>query len=362
LESPLIEGLRWIWRRLPPRDPRFLLQRLETEEERRRLLASPHHAAFVRREGAHWSGLAQAPAGGARSDSENGASAPRRPVIADFQAHPVVQRHFHALACPETRDLWLWLAGRWQGLAAGLVLGAGEGNHSRLLVDLGVCRRVEAFDIAEGLVARVSAEHARLGYPIDYRVADLNRVELPAGRYGVCLALHALHHLIALERLAAELARALTPGEGWLVMDDYVGPRHLELPRSIRAHAQRMLERLPARLRRPADGGRPIERLAFANRWWTMKQSPFEAVRSDAILPVLRGHFEWEIERELGGGLMLGLLPAVIHNFDPDDDEANIWLETIARADQELTAAGEIPNCFAFAAGWPRAGAGISGG
>jgi hypothetical protein len=74
--EPLKSAVRGVWRRLPPRDRRFLLQNLESEERRRRVLASPAYCASVRRESGYW----QAQAG------------PSPDRCRWFLAHPTVRR------------------------------------------------------------------------------------------------------------------------------------------------------------------------------------------------------------------------------------------------------------------------------
>jgi SAM-dependent methyltransferase len=226
--------------------------------------------------------------------------------------------------------------------------------HCRLLIDLKIARKVTAYDIAEGLVEAARAEYARDGYAIDYRVEDLNFVHLPRGAFDLCLAMHALHHCVNLEDLLREAARALKPGSGRFVTEDYVGPRYLEFPRAVRRLAQTWLERLPERLRRLPDGRGTLDRLVFRDRWLLQRQTPFEAIRSDSILPAIGESMEVERLNPLGGGLLMPLLDPIIHNFDPDDDEANAWIERILDADSALTHSGEVPNCYAFVVARPK--------
>jgi hypothetical protein len=133
-----------------------------------------------------------------------------------------------------------------------------------------------------------------------------------------------------------------------LVVEDYVGPRYTELPRSGWRHAGRWLSRLPERLRRARDGRSLVSRPPVHDRWSIQRNSPFEAIRSDQIVPILRRWFEFEEYRELGGGLLMPLLGPIIHNFDPDDAEANEWLRRMIDDDLRLTRNGEIPNAFVF--------------
>lgn len=346
--------LRGAWRRLPPADRRLLLGRLDDPRRRADFLSSAAYRAFIACEMAHWSAYQGAPAA---REGQTVSSNPSFRNYRTFTDHPLALAEYLRRAAPGECGLWPWIGARAREAGGGeaLVLGAGAGDHCRLLIDLQAAAAVTACDIAEGSVRRARAEFARLGYPIDYRVADLNFITLEAGRYDLCLAMSALHHIVELERLAAAVARALTPGRGLFIIEDYTGPRFVELPAAVRRLARELFAQLPERLRRERDGA-PMRTLAFRDRWEAQRESPFEAIRSDRILECLREHFEIETMRVMGGGLMLALLSPLIHNFDPADDEANRCLGWIMDEDLALTHRGTIPNCFTFLVARPRQG------
>lgn len=364
LPVPLIRPWQGVWRRLPPADPRFLLNRLDDERRRRAFLASPTYARFAAIEGRHWSTPgAVAPDG---TDAELSSSAPgpargmtsglvstppRRPRY--FAEHPLAQAEMHRRACPQAPSPWHWLAERHGGCEQALALGAGHGDHCRNLVDFGIARRVQAYDIAEEAVRAAQREFDRLGYPIRYRVGDLNFVPLGDGAYDLALAMHSLHHLIDLEGALGRVARALRPG-GLFVSEDYVGPRFLQFPAPARRLMQELFEELPERLRLAPDGGSVLRRLYFPDRWAVQRSSPFEAIRADRILPLVEQYFEIEHLSQMGGALPLMLLNPVIHNFDPADEEANAWLRRIMAQDETLTREGRLPNTFAFIVARPK--------
>ncbi|NQU43449.1 class I SAM-dependent methyltransferase [bacterium] len=239
------------------------------------------------------------------------------------------------------------MANRYPGRSNALVLGAGDGTHCRLLVDLGIARNVKAFDINEVFVQAARRDYERLKYPIAYLAEDLHTFTWDGLDYDLCLAVDSLRHVINVERVLRETSRALRDRSGVLVCQEYVGPRYVEIPESTRSAARRILRRLPERLRLTPDGC-VMKQPVFHNRWMIQQHSPFEAIRSDRILEAVRKEFRMEHLAEQGGGLLLALLNPIIHNFDPRDEEANGWLRTILDEDLRLTRTGEIPNCLAF--------------
>lgn len=343
---------------MPPADRRFLLQDLEDEARRRAFLASPLYRAFSEQEMRYWGSFhEETPPEAPRPavpETASLASVPQPPArIRYYKEHPVVEREIHRRACPDAPDIWQLLLRKFPARRHGLVLGAGDGNHCRLLVDYRIAAQVTAYDLAADAVLKARAEYGRLKYPIDYQVADLNFIEFGAAKFDLCLALHSLHHIIDLEGLFSQLHRALAPA-GAFVMEEYVGPRHLEFPRPARELAREIFRRLPERFRMSPGGGSVMERLEFQDRWAVQRYSPFEAIRSDRVLPLLESRFEIEVQNVMGGGLLMMLLDPIVHNFDPADPEANALLRQILEEDLRLTQQNKIPNCLTLLIARPK--------
>ncbi|MEN6627562.1 MAG: class I SAM-dependent methyltransferase [Candidatus Sumerlaeia bacterium] len=348
LPRPVAQAGRAVWRRLPPRDKRYLLHDLETESKRTAFLESPDYRRFCDIEGAYWAGVSSGDIAGAPAAEAE--PAPAR--IEHVWQHPLARKLLYAIPGLNAPDFWSWLASRGSGYGHVFVPGAGAGNDCRVLIDMGFARRVDANDISEELAARAQAVYESMGYGIRYVVGDLNKLTVPRNKYDAVVAIHALHHAVALERLARELARSLKSG-GELFMEEYVGPRYLKYPDAVRRHVRRWHKMLPERLRRDR-GGAAIRSPRFRDEWEVQKSSPFESIRSDKIVPVLSEYFAITELWELGGGLAMPLLEQTIRNYDPADSEANDWLARIMEEDRNLTSTGAIPNFFAILRARPR--------
>ena len=103
-----------------------------------------------------------------------------------------------------------------------LELGCGEGSLAVTIAQRGLS--VTALDLSEPRIARArqKAEIAGVADQIQFRVADLNRVELPHNTYSCVVAHDSLHHILSLDHLLGQVSNALTP-DGALVVMDYVG-------------------------------------------------------------------------------------------------------------------------------------------
>lgn len=96
-----------------------------------------------------------------------------------------------------------------------LEVGCGSGAFARLLAAR--AERVLALDLSPKMI-EVAVERSARFTNIDFRVADVLTLELPAGRFDCIATIATLHHLPVAEALS-KLKRALKPGGVLLVLD-----------------------------------------------------------------------------------------------------------------------------------------------
>lgn len=88
-------------------------------------------------------------------------------------------------------------------------LGCGFGWVSRWLREHGAST-VLGVDLSEAMIAR--ARQATADPAIDYRIADLETIELPEAAFDLAFSALALHYVRDFERFVGAVHRALTPG------------------------------------------------------------------------------------------------------------------------------------------------------
>src|SRR5215207_1101232 len=96
-----------------------------------------------------------------------------------------------------------------------LDIGCGTGAFSRLLATS--AERVLALDLSPNMI-RLAGERSARFPNIDFRVADVTALELPAERFDCIATIATLHHLPA-EEVLPKLKGALKPGGVLLVLD-----------------------------------------------------------------------------------------------------------------------------------------------
>lgn len=269
-----------------------------------------------------------------------------------WMAHPAVQGRLNRLASgtPDI-DVYGHLAQTLRGLGFELPLerclslGCGAGGLERHLASAGMVRCIQAYDIAEGALAKARQAAAEGNYQgLEYHLVDLETVEFPPGKTDIVFAHQSIHHVEKLESLFAKVRQALRRG-GVFHLHEFVGPSRFQWTDEQLRLVNGFLDSLPASLRRLPNGAakpamaRPtIEAMIAAD--------PSEAIRSKDIVPALRQHFDIIEHRALGGAVMHLALGDIAQNFDPADPDHAQRLDTLAAMEDQAMAEGKIDSDF----------------
>jgi ubiquinone/menaquinone biosynthesis C-methylase UbiE len=116
------------------------------------------------------------------------------------------------------RDRFVALAGRegWPYPVA-LELGAGTGFFSLNLKQAGVVDEVHVTDLSPGMVEAARANAARLGFSVEGRVADAERIPYDDDTFDVVVGHAVIHHLPDVEQAMREMLRVLKPGGRFVI-------------------------------------------------------------------------------------------------------------------------------------------------
>ena len=245
----------------------------------------------------------------------------------------------------------------------------GFGEVERTLAKLQVARKIVGIDIAPGAITEAKKRAAEEGLEnIVYHVADLNNKRLPAGEYDLIYANGALHHILNLEKVVAELHSALRAG-GYLVANEYVGPKYQQLGVRQQEIVNAAKHLLPPELRKKISSAKTCGNSAMskAARYvvrrlshygsgqvyetlWEMptveaflSTDPSECVSSDRIIPILRNYFHnLEIKYFNGSILLYALDTEFYDNFNPGNAKHHAALQMLFELEDLFAAAGEL--------------------
>lgn len=235
---------------------------------------------------------------------------------------------------------WLsrWLRGR--RFKRALSIGCGTGPLERGFIRLDLVESIDAFDgsMTSLHTARAEARREGMAERLRYFACDFNRPALPRGKYDLVLFHQSAHHVEKLERLFAQVLRALTP-DGLLYMDEYVGPSRVDWNDDIIAVQSRFFATLPDDLKTHAKIPYPIQ-----------ADDPSEAVRSSEIESRVQIGFDL-LERRPYGGSLLALIYPILRR----DHLTSADLEMLMTEEKKMLDAG-LPSYYAVLVAKPKHG------
>jgi len=254
---------------------------------------------------------------------------------------------------PETGWMkWLKQAVIRKTLESGFVLGCGGGQLERNAARLGLCRQFHGVDISADAIAVARALAEREGFrQFRYESLDANQISLPKSSYDLILVDMSLHHIIKLEHVLDTFREALLP-EGWLVLNEFVGPDRFQWTDLQLALATKTIRSLPFRLRRNRD---VVWWKSCAKPWvwkakrWTPERvaqmDPSESVRSSEIPRLVRERFVIREFKEYGGTLLGLILNNIVGNFTDSAEDVKRLVE-MAALEAHLIQSGKLRSNY----------------
>jgi hypothetical protein len=155
-----------------------------------------------------------------------------------------------------------------------------------------------------------------------------------------------LHHVRRLRPLLSQIHGALRP-EGWLIVNEFVGPRQFQFTELQLSIVRELLSVLPERYRRTETGEIKSEYVRMPVEHWN-RADPSEAIRSDRILPELQRRFRVVESIGYGGTILHLLFEHIVQNLDVADEQSMTILRLLGRFEDILIREGVISNDFTF--------------
>lgn len=204
----------------------------------------------------------------------------------------------------------------------GLSLACGGGRAERDLLQKRICRRFHGIDVAENALreARQSAKNEHLD--ITYEQADINSVSLESSKYDLVVTQNCLHHVLKLEYLADEIKASLKPG-GTLWIQDYIGETQFQYDEERLQLVNQIKNLLPDHFNQDLLNMRTINQLVRKKPGTLI--SPFEAIRSEEIIPIFLERFDVIDKSESSSFLDLVCPPGTRGHYTEDSQSKAIF-------------------------------------
>ena len=183
---------------------------------------------------------------------------------------------------------------------------------------------------------RNAAASAGVAARMNFLPVDLNAWRA-AHEYDVIIANQTLHHVLNLENLFAEIRRSLKPG-GSFVVSDMIGRNgHQRWPEAL-ALVREFWRKLPPSYR----FNQTLLRYEEIYEDWDCSGESFEGVRAQDILPLLIGHFHFELFIAFGNIIDPFVDRAFGSNFDPAAPWDRSFIDQVNECDEKEIASGRI--------------------
>lgn len=230
-------------------------------------------------------------------------------------------------------------------LEKGLSICSGSGEFERSVIDNGLCRQIDAYELSEERVEEGRTMAKKGGYAIRYYQEDVNQAVFKNDHYDIFFSWSALHHIENLEGVIYNARRCLKK-KGVLAAQEYIGPNRFQWTDKQLEILNRILKRLPERLRTDPKTGNVKERVKRPTINHMMNTDPSEAVRSSEIIPVLQKHFNIRILRYFGGAVFHPLFDDIMSNFDPENEIEAALIEMILLLERVMTEEKALENDY----------------
>ncbi|MCD6293761.1 MAG: class I SAM-dependent methyltransferase [Deltaproteobacteria bacterium] len=221
-------------------------------------------------------------------------------------------------------------------LEKGISICSGSGEFERTLMDNGLCRQIDAYELSVKRVEEGRTMAEKGGYNIRFYREDVNQAVFRPDYYDIFFSWSALHHIENLEGVIYNARRCLKK-KGVLVAQEYIGPNRFQWTHKQLEILNRVLKCLPVRLRKDPKTGNVKKRIDRPTINHMKDTDPSEAIRSNEIIPALQKHFNIIILKYFGGAIFHPLFDHIMSNFDPENDTEAALIRMILLLERVMT-------------------------
>jgi SAM-dependent methyltransferase len=213
-------------------------------------------------------------------------------------------------------------------LEKGISICSGSGEFERALIDNGLCRQIDAYELSKKRVEEGRKMAKKGAYAISFHLEDVNQAVFEPSHYDVFFAWSALHHIENLEGVIYNASNCLKK-KGILLAQEYVGPDRFQWTDKQLEILNRVLECLPERLRWDPRANNVKEKIDRPTIDHMINTDPSEAVRSSDIITIIKRHFDIRVLKYFGGAIFHPLFDDIMANFDHKNESETSLIKMI---------------------------------
>lgn len=204
------------------------------------------------------------------------------------------------------------------------MLSLGSGNCSSEL-KFASCKNFE--DILCVDISNVRLEEAKLIAEnknltnINFSVSNANTYTLPKSHFDIVYFRASLHHFKNVEHLVGKLIKDALKSNGFLIIDEYVGPNRLQFSKNQINAINKAITLIPKKYRKRYKLNLYKNKVSGSGLLRMKIADPSECIDSENILPSIHNNFETIYEANYGGNILMTVLKDISHHFIVLDDE-----------------------------------------
>jgi 2-polyprenyl-3-methyl-5-hydroxy-6-metoxy-1,4-benzoquinol methylase len=223
----------------------------------------------------------------------------------------------------------------------GLSLACGEGRVERILMEKGICSKFHGIDVSPDALEEAKDLAKKHHFHITYEKADLNEVYLRPNAYDLVVTQNCLHHVLRLEHIAEQIQKSLKP-DGILWIHDFIGETQFQYSDKRIALANSILAILPERFKQNKVNRKMVDEIS--RKTPGSLASPFEAIRSEEIMPIFLKRFSVVEKAEFSSILHLVCPEGTRGHFLRSEEGLSIF-ELLFFLDRLLVEEGILKPC-----------------
>ncbi|WMI65923.1 class I SAM-dependent methyltransferase [Aestuariibaculum sp. YM273] len=172
---------------------------------------------------------------------------------------------------------------------------------------------------------------------IKFQVQNANTFNFPKSYYDIIYFRASLHHFENLEYFISKSLKDSLKKNGYLIIDEYVGPNRLQFPKHQIKTINDALKSIPKKYRKRFNLKLYKNKVYGSGLLRMILADPSECIESEKILPTIRTHYKTVYEANYGGNILLSTLKDISHHFiNLNDETSKILLNLFEKEDLYL--------------------------
>lgn len=211
-----------------------------------------------------------------------------------------------------------------------LSLGSGSCGHELELATYPQFMEIVCVDLAQNRLdeAAQMAQESQLNN-IHFVCADIKDYSFPADHFDMVLFNSSLHHFKDVDTLLKEYIKPCMKDDGYLIINEYVGPTRLQFPKHQLVAINESLRMIPTPFRKRFKTNKIKSRFYGSGILRMIMADPSECIDSASIIPAIHQQFKTTLEKPYGGNILMNSLKDISHHFLELDDEKKEILEKL---------------------------------